>query len=131
MLVNAGVPAGGLQNNMLELFNNGISIPIDVVDVNNDGLFNSGDYFQFVGEPAKPADQYTRMNIYNLSNVYWFSYQADSLNYYRYIDGSPTGSSPFITNSIKTLKWEEDLSFQRFGHANNDQRDYWHWGTAE
>ncbi len=131
MLINEGVPANGLENNQLELFNNGISIPIDVVDVNSDNLFNSGDYFQFVGVPATPQDQFTRMNIYNLSNVYWFSYQADSLNYYKSRNGSPTNTTPFITNSIKTLRWEEDLSFQRFGHANNSQRDYWYWGSAE
>ncbi|MDP2365765.1 MAG: C25 family peptidase propeptide domain-containing protein, partial [Ignavibacteria bacterium] len=131
MLVNAGVPAGGLQNMQLELFNNGESIPIDVVDVNNDNFFNSGDYFQFVGGPAKPVNEYTRKNIYNLNNVYWFSYQADSLNYYKYKDGNPTFSTPFITNSIETLNWEQDNSFQRFGHALNGNRDYWFWGGAE
>ncbi len=131
MLINAGVPVSGVQNNRLELFNNGVSIPIDVVDVNNDSLFNSGDYFQFVGEPAKPANQYTSLNIYNLTNLYWFSYQADSLNYYKYVDGYPTGSSPLITNTIETLRWEKDLIYQRLGHASNDQRDYWHWGYAE
>ncbi len=130
-LINSGVPASGLENNRLELFNNGISIPIDVVDVNNDGIFNSGDYFQFVGGPAKPVDQFTRMNIYNLTNVYWFSYQADTLNYYKYKDGTPSGITPIIANSIKTLRWETDRFFQRLGHAVNNQRDYWYWGDAE
>ena len=130
-LTNAGIPANALQNMQMELISNGESIPIDVVDVNNDNLFNSGDYFQFVGEPAKPADQFTRMNIYNKTNVYWFSYQADSVNYYKYIDGLPRSYSPLITNTIKTLQWEEDITYQHLGHANNDQRDYWQWGYTE
>lgn len=131
MLINAGLPVSGIQEMKFELFNNEFSVPIDVVDVNNDGFFNEGDYFQFVGRPAKPHDQFTRMNIYNTSNIYWFSYQADSLNYYKSRNGFPSGNSPNIINSVKTLLWEEDKSYQRFGHATTDQRDYWYWGSAE
>ncbi|HSP86835.1 MAG TPA: C25 family peptidase propeptide domain-containing protein, partial [Ignavibacteriaceae bacterium] len=132
MLIGAGVPSLGIQNNTLELINMGNSIPIDVVDNNNDGFFNEGDYFQFVGEPAKPVDQFTRMNIYNLTNVYWFSYQADTLNYYNYIDGFPPPSAfPNLTNSVETLRWEIDQVYNNLGHAVNDQRDYWYWGYAE
>src|SRR5690606_7124728 len=131
-LVSLGVPPAGLQNNRLEIFNEGVSIPIDVVDVNQDGVFNSGDYFQFVGGPPKPADEYTRMNIYNNTNVYWFSYQADTTNYYKYIDGFPVSfATPAITNSVHTLTWERDLVYQQFGHARNNKRDYWMWGYAE
>lgn len=132
MLINSGVPSNnGIQDKNLELFCNGESIPIDVVDLNNDNLFNSGDYFQFVGEHAKPTNHHTRMNIYNRSNVYWFSYQADSLNYFKNVDGFPIGTSPFINSSVAKLRWEKDLNYQRFGHANTDQRDYWQWGSAE
>lgn len=131
-LVSSGVPANtGLQNMNLELFCNGESIPIDVVDVNQDQLFNSGDYFQFVGETARPANEFTKQNIYNLTNVYWFSYQADSSGIYKSIDGFPTGSSPFINSSVEKLKWEKDIDYHRFGHASTDHRDYWHWGYAE
>jgi hypothetical protein len=131
MLINAGVPPGELHDMNFELFNNGESVPIDVVDLNQDNIFNEGDYFQFVGGPAKPADEYTRMNIYNTINVYWFSYQADSLNYYQYIDGFPVTSSPLISSSTETLRYEKDLNYQRFGHAPNSNRDYWMWGPAE
>jgi hypothetical protein len=89
MLVNAGIPSGSLEGMNFELFNDGNSIPIDIVDKDVNGVFNAGDYFQFVGGPASPSDQYTRMNIYNKTNVYWFSYQADSTNLYKYIDGFP------------------------------------------
>ncbi len=131
MLTNTGVPANRIQEMNFELFNDGVSIPIDVVDVNEDGLFNQGDYFQFIGSPPKPLNQFTRMNIYNNQNVYWFSYQADTTNYYKYINGYKATSSPIITNTILTLKWERDSSYQRFGLAPNDQRDFWQWNYAE
>ncbi len=87
-LINAGIAANsGIQDGNLEIFNDGISLPIDIVDTQQDGLFNSGDYVQFIGKPATPHDQFTRMNIYNLTNVYWFSYQADSVNSYKNING--------------------------------------------
>ncbi|QQS34646.1 MAG: hypothetical protein IPM56_10255 [Ignavibacteriales bacterium] len=131
-LVNSGVPANtGLQNMNLELFCNGESIPIDVVDVNQDQLFNSGDYFQFVGEKVKPANQYTTINVYNKTNVYWFSYQADSLNFYRDINGYKEIPFPVINSTIETIRWEEDRVFNNLGHADNDHRDYWYGGSAE
>jgi hypothetical protein len=131
MLVNAGIPSGSLEGMNFELFNDGNSIPIDIVDKDVNGVFNAGDYFQFVGGPASPSDQYTRMNIYNNTNVYWFSYQADSVNQYNYRDGYPTGSSPLIFSYVENLAFEEDLNFQRFGLANNSNRDYWNWLHAE
>jgi len=80
-LILAGVPLGaGVSSNKLELFSDGQLVPIDVVD-DGDSTFNSGDYFQFVGHPASPSPNCT-MNIYNLTNVYWFSYQSDSSGYF-------------------------------------------------
>lgn len=131
-LIAAGIsPSSGIQDGRLEIINDGVSIPIDIIDIQDDGIFNSGDYFQFVGKTPSPQDNYTRMNIYNLSNVYWFSYQADSVLSYKYIDGFPHGYSPLITSTQKTILWEEDWSYQHFGHAPNDQRDYWMWDYTE
>ncbi len=131
-LVSSGVPANtGLQNMNLELFCNGESIPIDVVDVNQDQQFNSGDYFQFVGEPAKRTNQFTTLNIYNNSNVYWFSYEADSVNLYNIIDGYIEIPFPVINTTVETLVWEQDKIYHNFGRSDNDQRDYWYWGTVE
>lgn len=131
MLINAGIPEIKLRDMNFELFNEGVSIPLDIVDINNDEVFNAGDYFQFVGGPPSPTNAYTRMNIYNKTNVYWFSYEADSINSYETINGHPTGTSPLIVSTIHTLRFEEDLNYQRFGHAANDQRDYWNWLHVE
>ncbi len=59
------------------MFGDGLPVPIEVFDNNSDSVFNSGDYLQFVGYPVT-STPYCKTNIYNLTNVYWFSYQSDS-----------------------------------------------------
>ncbi len=132
-LINAGISSNsGIQDGKLEIFNDGVSIPIDIVDTQQDGLFNSGDYVQFVGKPVTPQDQYTRMNIYNTTNVYWFSYQADSVNTFKKINAFTSSNlTPLITSTIETLSWEEDKEYHKLGYAPNDKRDYWYWDHAE
>ncbi|MDY0083838.1 MAG: C25 family peptidase propeptide domain-containing protein [Ignavibacteriaceae bacterium] len=132
-LITAGIsPSSGIQDGKLEIFNDGISLPIDIVDVQQDGVFNSGDYFQFVGKPATPHDEYTRMNIYNTSNVYFFSYQADTVNNYKHKEAySSSNITPLITNTVETITWEKDTLYQRLGYADNDKRDYWYWDWSE
>ncbi|MCU0364672.1 MAG: hypothetical protein MUE93_03260, partial [Ignavibacteriaceae bacterium] len=77
-LISAGAQLGSsTSTKKLEMFNNGVPVPIEVFDTNDDSLFNTGDYLQFVGYPAKESP-YCKTNIYNLTNVYWFSYQSDS-----------------------------------------------------
>ena len=98
-----------LQKGKLEILNEGTQIPIDVVDANSDSLFNEGDYFQFVGGPAKPITPYTFYNIYNLQNIYWFSYQADSTSL-RYSDknGFPDNWINSYQGSPFTYHYEKD-----------------------
>ena len=131
MLLNAGIPNAGIEAMQFELFTDGISIPIDIDDKDSNGVFNTGDYFQFVGRPASPQDAYTRLNIYNNSNVYWFSYQADSLNYYKDRDGDKRTAITLISNTIETLRFEKDSIYTHLGYAPNGNRDYWYWGKAE
>lgn len=131
MLINAGLPASGIQSMNFEIFNDGVSLPIDIVDIDNNGLFNEGDYFQFVGGPASPSDEWTRLNIYNLTNVYWFSYQADSVNDYIKKDSYPTNYFPLVDHNRQKLFFEKDLIYHNLGYAQNNQRDYWYWGFAE
>jgi hypothetical protein len=131
MLINSGIASSALRDMKFEIFNDGNSVPIDIVDVNNDGIFNSGDYFQFVGGPASPADQWTRLNIYNLTNVYWFSHQADSVNHYTQKNSYPTQFFPLVNNTKQKLFFENDFIYSNLGYATNNQRDYWFWGVAE
>lgn len=130
-LINAGInPNGGISEGRFELYNYGENIPLDIIDSDSNGVFNEGDYFQFVGFPLKPSP-YSGLNIYNLSNVYWLSLQADSVNRYKYKNGFPDNTFNLITSSISTIHWEEDKIYFQFGYSNNNQLDYWNWETIE
>ncbi len=116
-LVSAGVQLGtNTSVDKLEMFNYGVPVPIDVFDNNNDLIFNEGDYLKFVGFPPQ-ATQYCAQNIYNLSNVYWFSYQSDS-------SGVKYHTTPsFVSNitrtyfsNLTTLHFEKDSLYERLGH---------------
>jgi len=130
-LISAGVPLGNNTSiEKLELFNNGNPVPIDLVDTNNDQLFNSNDYLQFVGYPA-PASPYANMNLYNLSNVYWFSYESDSTgNNYNDVNGFPQSWNKSFQSTRHVVHFEEDSIFERMGYSSSEDIDYWFWGKA-
>lgn len=131
-LVAAGItPFGAIQQGKFEIINNGKPVPIDIVDVNQNGLFDSSDYFQFIGQPPTPHNQYTYYNIYNNQNVYWFSYQADSMVTYKKINGYPTNFDFLLTSTVETLHFENDYMYEPLGYAPNDKRDFWYWDRAE
>ncbi len=129
-LVSSGVPIqGGVSSDALELVNEGNSVPLDVVD-GGDGIFNSGDYFQFIGTPPSPT-QYCTMNIYNNSNVYWFSYQSDTLSArYDIQSGYPQNWSRTFDTDYYIQHYEKDSLYETLGYAGNDHRDFWFWGKA-
>ena len=129
-LVSEGVPiSSGISTNKLAIYNNGVSIPIEVND-GGDKVFNAGDYIRFVGFPPAPT-QYAKQNIYNYENVYWFTYEADSTNFYSVTNGYPSVLGGALTNNYNTKHWEKDLLYERLGYAPNDERDYWYWEPAE
>ncbi len=130
-LISAGVPLGNnTPIEKLELFNNGNPVPIDLVDTNNDQLFNSNDYLQFIGYPAPPSP-FVKMNLYNLSNVYWFSYESDSTgNIYNNVDGFPQSWSKTIQSTKHVVHFEKDSIFERMGYSTTEEIDYWFWGKA-
>ncbi|HPN37951.1 MAG TPA: C25 family cysteine peptidase [Melioribacteraceae bacterium] len=127
--------AAGLDNSKiiktkkLELFCNGVRIPIDVFS-KGDSIFNRNSYLQFLGTPPAPSP-YSKLNIYNNSNVYWLSYEADTVGYhYKDIDGKPLVFGKTIITNKRTLHYERDTIYEHFGHAENENRDFWQWGKA-
>ncbi|GMR25012.1 MAG: hypothetical protein BMS9Abin39_0287 [Ignavibacteria bacterium] len=130
-LVASGVPLGSnTPIDKLEIFNSGTSIPIDVVDTNTDLIFNSNDYIQFVGYPA-PSSPFVYLNLYNLSNVYWFSYESDSTgNMYNDVDGFPQSWSKSLQTTKQVVHFEKDSIFERMGYSSIEDIDYWFWGSA-
>ena len=130
-LVGLGIPDIQLQQGNFEILNDGNQVPIDIVDVNSDALFNAGDYIQFVGSPVKPTNAFTYLNIYNLQNIYWFSYQADSSALrYKEKNGFPDTWNSSFQGSPYLIHYEKDSLYERLGHAPNDQRDFWYWGKT-
>lgn len=129
-LLNAGIPVQGLLLNKIQIFNDAKEIPVYVHDTNGNGMFDIDDYCEFVGQPPK-ASPYSYLNIYNLKNVYWFSYQADNFGLrYKPKDGTPdTWQNSFYTVPC-TLHYEVDSLYERLGHADDDHRDYWYWGKT-
>jgi hypothetical protein len=129
-LISSGVQLGSNTSiNKLEMFNDGLPVPIEVFDNNSDSIFNAGDYLQFVGYPAT-ATPFCTMNIYNLSNVYWFSYQSDSTGVnYKITPGWSDYSRTYFLN-LTTLHFEKDSLYERLGYAGNDNRDFWFWDKA-
>lgn len=131
-LISNGVPLGsGTPIENLELYNDGEFVAIDIVDSNSDQIFNSGDYLQFVGFPPTPTP-YSNFNIYNNTNVYWFSYQGsgNSDAIYNYINGTPGIYNKTYAVTKEVVHYERDSLFERLGYAPDDNRDYWYWGKA-
>jgi len=130
-LIAAGVPLGINQLiEKLELFNNGVSIPIDVADQDSDSFFNNNDYFQFVGYPPTPSPN-SYLNIYNRSNVYWFSYESDSTgSLYKDINGLPRNYDKTYQTTRHIEHFEKDSIYERMGYSNTENIDYWFWGKA-
>jgi hypothetical protein len=129
-LVQAGVPLGsGIPSDKLEVIGNGVPVPIDIND-GRDSVFGPGDHFQFVGFPPPPT-QYSRQNIYNLTNVYWFSYQSDTLSArYTSKNGFPQTWTRTLTSHKNKYYFEKDSLHEKLGYALDGKRDFWFWGKA-
>ncbi|MGA9294680.1 MAG: C25 family cysteine peptidase [Ignavibacteriaceae bacterium] len=130
-LISAGIPiSGGVPSSKLEILNEGEDIPIEIHD-GGDGNFNSGDYIQFAGYPPKASPNCSQ-NIYNLDNVYWFSYESDTPpDTFRIIDGFPHLINKKIESTLYTVHYEKDSLYERLGYAADGNRDFWFWGGAD
>jgi hypothetical protein len=129
-LVEAGLIVNKvIKSKKMELYCNGVKIPIDI-DTKKDSIFTYGSYFQFCGYPPAPTP-YSKLNIYNKSNVYWFSYEADSVGYsYKDLDGKPLVWGKSYATNKRVIHYERDTLYENFGYAENSNRDYWQWGKA-
>lgn len=130
-LIAAGVQIPhNLHPKSIELINNGVKIPLEVRDINEDNSFNQGDYFNFIGYPVINT-QFNRSNIYNRSNVYWLSVQGDTSEAYNYKlkNSFPMAYQSSIQYNLRSDFYEVDSLFEPLGYAPDDQRDYWYWAT--
>lgn len=129
-LDSLNIPINNIDIDKFEIFNEGLEIPLYIKDSDQNHQFTQGDYIEFIGFPPKPSP-YSYLNIYNTQNVYWFSYQADSVGKrYEFTDGYPDNWSGFYYMTPYTIHFEKDSIYERLGHAHSDQRDYWFWGKS-
>ncbi|MCK9425677.1 MAG: C25 family cysteine peptidase [Ignavibacteriaceae bacterium] len=114
----------------INLFNNGEEIPLEIFDEDGDSLFNNDDFFQFVGKVINPSP-FSKLNIYNNSNVYWLTLNSISDGKrYKELDGYSGGWGKTFQQSLVTLHFEKDILYERLGYAKNLERDFWYWGKA-
>jgi len=129
-LYNAGFRGTNVPDSSISMYNAGVQIPILVTDADSNKVFNQGDYIEFVGAPPA-ASPNASINIYNLSNVYWLTYQNDSSGLrYKVTDGTPTVWEKSYSTALEKIHYEKDSIYERLGWAADDQRDYWFWGKA-
>ncbi|MFZ2324239.1 MAG: C25 family cysteine peptidase [Ignavibacteriaceae bacterium] len=126
-----GIPVQNVLLDKIEIFNNGVEIPIYVYDANNNNTFDAEDYCEFVGVPVKASSSYSSQNIYNTKNVYWLSFKADGTGLrYTNKDGYPNSWEKSFYTIPYTMHYEVDSLYERLGHASDDKRDYWFWGKT-
>lgn len=124
--VSAGVPLGqGVPSKNLAIYHQGTQIPIRVFSA-VDSIFGPGDYVVFAGYPVPPT-AFSKQNIYNLTNVYWFTYQEKTGLRYRTTNGFPQAFTQTVSSVIRVDHYEEDKIYERLGYAPNENRDYWYW----
>lgn len=130
-LLSAGIQIGNSTAiDKLEMFNEGLKIPIEVFDTNADNLFNADDYVFFVGVPPSASDN-CNQNIYNLSNVYWLSFESDSLGkFYKKVNGVGGIYNRSYDSSLETVLFEKDSIYVNLGYSPTSQIDHWFWGKA-
>ncbi|KAB2907676.1 MAG: C25 family cysteine peptidase [Ignavibacteriales bacterium] len=126
-LVQAGLPTNRqIEKKKLQMFSSKGEVPLAIYG-GQDSIFSPGDYIIFAGDSLPPSP-YTAMNVYNTSNLFWFSFEADSAGLrYQDRDGRITQNNPAVNYSLKTLHFEEDRIYERLGWAPNGLRDYWFW----
>lgn len=126
-LAQAGMPSNiQIQKKKLQIFGQKGEIPLAIYG-GRDSLFTTGSYIIFAGD-SLPPNPNTTINIYNKSNIFWFSYQADTSGLrYADRDGTITAPSAGLNYSQKMVHYEEDNIYERLGWAPNGNRDYWYW----
>ncbi len=129
--LNAGVTiAPGTKVNQIQMYNDGNNVPVEIKD-DGDGIFNNSDHIRFIGKTPTPTP-YATQNIYNNTNVYWITFEADSnqITRYRYKNSAPVSWDYTDQRYQRVDFYEKDSIYERLGYAPDGNRDYWYWDKA-
>lgn len=127
-LLISSVDLSGTSTASLKITNNGEEIAIDVVDVNNIGIFDSGDYIEFYGKAIPRGDDRFR---YTETNVYWLFSDNGAGKRMEKINSSAS-SVQGASSYLKVLHIEEDTWYEQKNYpeinSSSDKREHWFWG---
>lgn len=127
-LLISSVDLSGTATASLKITNNREEIAIDVVDVNNIGIFDSGDYIEFYGKAIPRGDdrfRYTETNVYRLFSDNGAGKRMEKIN-------SSASSVQGASSFLKVLHIEEDTWYEQKNYpeitSSSDRREHWFWG---
>jgi len=129
LLMEAGVNLIEIDPRTIRIYNKGREIPI-LVEGQEDGSFDPGDYIEFWGEFNRPQSDHIYLDPYSHINVYWLTWGGDPGKRMIKENGGILETDPakYISpRSYKhTLHLEEDRHYDRLSHILSDSlRDHW------
>jgi hypothetical protein len=119
-----------VTNDNIRLYLEGEEVPLDLF-TSDPTTFGQGDYFQFVGKEISPSE-FAKVNIYNLTNIYWLTFDGGADPPVRYIEksGYPNTWARTVKEAYETVRYERDTLYERLGYALDGNRDYWYWAKV-
>lgn len=118
------VGLSGIPIASLKMTNNGEEIAIDVIEVDNNGIFDNGDYIEFYGKAIQRGDtrfRYTETNVYRLSR------EDGTRKRMEKVPGN-SSSSQGASSFLKVLHNEEDTWYEQKNLSMEDVSEHWFFG---
>lgn len=120
----------GISITSLKMTSNGDEIAIDVIETNNDGIFDEGDFIEFYGKAVSRGDKRFR---YTETNVYLLSSEGGTGKRMEKVQGNST-SSQGASSFLKVLHKEQDTWYEQKNYPEvskpQDVREHWFWGEV-
>src|SRR3990172_9184507 len=129
-LYNACVDLFRVDPATLKITDQGNEIAIDVIDYNQNGYFDDGDYIEFYGKAISRSDSRFR---FIETNVYWLSAEAGARKRIEEIQSNPKASQ-WASSFLKILHMEEDIWYEQKNYPEvtptDSVREHWFWGDS-
>ena len=111
-----------LAVDQLHLYNRGLEIAMTVVDGDDDGFFEAGDYIEFYGQPVVDGDPEFK---YTETNIYWLDTDGTAPARVTAWQAAPTGTAESAYRA--TLHFEKNWTWWQ-AMPNGAGKDHWFWG---
>lgn len=129
-LYNTCIGLYGVAPATLKMTSQGEEIAIDVVDNNNNGRFDDGDYVEFYGRGIPRGDSRFK---YTETNVYWLSADGGKWKRMEALPGDPAAEN-IASSFVRVLHREEDAWYEQKNYPEirspGDVIEHWFWGEV-